>query len=250
MLSHIFLPHFPSHQSHYFLFFFFLMIRRPPRSTLFPYTTLFRSKYDEAIAVYRAAAEGKADSAYIRTRIGTLHLLAGRYQEAIRELQSAQAIDPEDSRGLLPLAQAYEGADDPVGAQQTYERLIQKEPANLEARFHRSRLQQKEGDAAGALKGYQEIIDLATGRGAVTDRESAILALAYSQVGILQLDGRQYAAAVEAFTQALNTADEPGPDLFLLLGRAEIEAGKPEEARRVSAEATQRFPANLDVRGF
>src|SRR5258708_33551257 len=29
--------------SHYSLCFFFLMIRRPPRSTLFPYTTLFRS---------------------------------------------------------------------------------------------------------------------------------------------------------------------------------------------------------------
>src|SRR2546427_2268667 len=28
----------------YVFFFFFLMIRRPPRSTLFPYTTLFRSK--------------------------------------------------------------------------------------------------------------------------------------------------------------------------------------------------------------
>src|SRR5256885_6795165 len=28
---------------HLSLFFFFLMIRRPPRSTLFPYTTLFRS---------------------------------------------------------------------------------------------------------------------------------------------------------------------------------------------------------------
>src|SRR3712207_9589395 len=27
-----------------FIYFFFLMIRRPPRSTLFPYTTLFRSK--------------------------------------------------------------------------------------------------------------------------------------------------------------------------------------------------------------
>src|SRR5256885_5458240 len=26
------------------IFFFFLMIRRPPRSTLFPYTTLFRSR--------------------------------------------------------------------------------------------------------------------------------------------------------------------------------------------------------------
>src|SRR3989442_15713271 len=30
---------------HLRFFFFFLMIRRPPRSTLFPYTTLFRSLY-------------------------------------------------------------------------------------------------------------------------------------------------------------------------------------------------------------
>src|SRR6266567_598083 len=29
----------------FFVFFFFLMIRRPPRSTLFPYTTLFRSAH-------------------------------------------------------------------------------------------------------------------------------------------------------------------------------------------------------------
>src|SRR2546426_12414108 len=35
---------FPSDCSrHLTLYFFFLMIRRPPRSTLFPYTTLFRS---------------------------------------------------------------------------------------------------------------------------------------------------------------------------------------------------------------
>src|SRR3974377_1983254 len=36
------------------LFFFFLMIRRPPRSTLFPYTTLFRS---EDLDIRRAAVE-------------------------------------------------------------------------------------------------------------------------------------------------------------------------------------------------
>src|SRR5260370_36625700 len=36
---------FKSCVSPYFIFFFFfLMIRRPPRSTLFPYTTLFRSR--------------------------------------------------------------------------------------------------------------------------------------------------------------------------------------------------------------
>src|SRR5256885_8787598 len=42
------------------LFFFFLMIRRPPRSTLFPYTTLFRSL---ALAVRAAAGDGEHDDA-------------------------------------------------------------------------------------------------------------------------------------------------------------------------------------------
>src|SRR5437016_10745469 len=41
---------------HSYVLFFFLMIRRPPRSTLFPYTTLFRSRAihppaDDAVAV-------------------------------------------------------------------------------------------------------------------------------------------------------------------------------------------------------
>src|SRR5258708_22243608 len=35
-------------------YFFFLMIRRPPRSTLFPYTTLFRSREHEGPVVRRA----------------------------------------------------------------------------------------------------------------------------------------------------------------------------------------------------
>src|SRR3989442_7731160 len=38
------------------IFFFFLMIRRPPRSTLFPYTTLFRSP--RAISAARASRRG------------------------------------------------------------------------------------------------------------------------------------------------------------------------------------------------
>src|SRR2546427_12090531 len=35
------------------LLFFFLMIRRPPRSTLFPYTTLFRSFIEGAESVFK-----------------------------------------------------------------------------------------------------------------------------------------------------------------------------------------------------
>src|SRR5256885_17230509 len=64
----------------FFLFFFFLMIRRPPRSTLFPYTTLFRSR----LAGRRNAPRSCwLDSAYqSRTR------RSGRSEEHTSELQS------------------------------------------------------------------------------------------------------------------------------------------------------------------
>src|SRR3989442_11108622 len=45
--------------------FFFLMIRRPPRSTLFPYTTLFRSVQDDPLARGPGDGEG-ADRAIAR----------------------------------------------------------------------------------------------------------------------------------------------------------------------------------------
>src|SRR3989449_8630483 len=42
----------------WFFFFFFLMIRRPPRSTLFPYTTLFRSRDGRAAGAHHVDQEG------------------------------------------------------------------------------------------------------------------------------------------------------------------------------------------------
>src|SRR3712207_8839819 len=53
--------------------FFFLMIRRPPRSTLFPYTTLFRSVQREiGVGLVEAVAfEGDQLPADVRSRVGT-----------------------------------------------------------------------------------------------------------------------------------------------------------------------------------
>src|SRR2546426_10550296 len=46
-----------------FFLFFFLMIRRPPRSTLFPYTTLFRSLVTQARRRDALAASVAVDKA-------------------------------------------------------------------------------------------------------------------------------------------------------------------------------------------
>src|SRR3712207_9298715 len=51
--------------------FFFLMIRRPPRSTLFPYTTLFRSRQPEPDRLhdhFGIADEAQEDGCHDRAR--------------------------------------------------------------------------------------------------------------------------------------------------------------------------------------
>src|SRR5437868_8344032 len=53
-------PH-TSSPSRLFSFFFFLLIRRPPRSTLFPYTTLFRSGLACLTAAYERLDEQASD---------------------------------------------------------------------------------------------------------------------------------------------------------------------------------------------
>src|SRR2546429_6753620 len=77
------------------MLFFFLMIRRPPRSTLFPYTTLFRPLFEFfEILAHSAVASGcerrRRGSAFPGKDGGRKHFLsnAKRSEEHTSELQS------------------------------------------------------------------------------------------------------------------------------------------------------------------
>src|SRR3712207_7449196 len=75
---------------------FFLMIRRPPRSTLVPYTTLFRSKAIEKVERHVADARGKG----AKVALGSERVDGkaddanggGRSEEQTPELQSRQYL--------------------------------------------------------------------------------------------------------------------------------------------------------------
>src|SRR2546427_13087728 len=77
--------------------FFFLMIRRPPRSTLFPYTTLFRSgvgdQLDDLARFAVLAAPRSAGTSRTRTRSGKVGT-AGKRRDAAKDRN-----DPDHSSG-------------------------------------------------------------------------------------------------------------------------------------------------------
>src|SRR5688572_15900089 len=94
------------HRSHTLLIllavFFFLMIRRPPRSTLFPYTTLFRSQFGEATeqecfvmlgAVGVETAERLSDNYLI---VPGVHVVARQRlsKHALQHLRAQQQVAP------------------------------------------------------------------------------------------------------------------------------------------------------------
>src|SRR5438270_5506690 len=72
------------------VFFFFLMIRRPPRSTLFPYTTLFRSELDADAGHVgdRVALHQVVQHAVLQAEPGAAEVVERRSEEHTSELQS------------------------------------------------------------------------------------------------------------------------------------------------------------------
>src|SRR3712207_8565730 len=83
------------------MFFFFLMIRRPPRSTLFPYTTLFRSwmlnlridDLDSLCATLRTAGIAvTTNPEWDMPGVGRFARIHDRSEEHTSELQSRQYL--------------------------------------------------------------------------------------------------------------------------------------------------------------
>src|SRR3712207_8162962 len=72
--------------------FFFLMIRRPPRSTLFPYTTLFRSPGQRRAAAQPGRAGAGPAARHGQAAVGALARGGPRSEEHTSELQSRQYL--------------------------------------------------------------------------------------------------------------------------------------------------------------
>src|SRR5256885_12634708 len=103
--------------TYYLFFFFFLMIRRPPRSTLFPYTTLFRSRIPapkkrrlrvfsgrrpEGVSGYAVMQDRKS------TRLNSSHLVISYAVFCLKKKKKKQktTIDSFDTQTRRPVTTA------------------------------------------------------------------------------------------------------------------------------------------------
>src|SRR5690606_40807526 len=87
-----------SHRGVCLLFFFFLMARRPPRSTLFPYTTLFRSQ--GKAKPLKAVRTDQAKAAFISGGVSTM-------AEAEHCIRPASRLTQPDQPAAAPRSEEH-----------------------------------------------------------------------------------------------------------------------------------------------
>src|SRR5258708_32570602 len=98
------------------MFFFFLMIRRPPRSTLFPYTTLFRSYTDKGARTelqvgnftVRLSEHTDLTVTNLNDQILQLGLQEGTLRLSVYQLPSGGTIEVDTPNGAVTVVQPGE----------------------------------------------------------------------------------------------------------------------------------------------
>src|SRR2546428_10270797 len=106
--------------------FFFLMIRRPPRSTLFPYTTLFRSEYEQRIAGASYEQIARSGGCILRSEEHTSELQSRSdlVCRLLLEKKDDHVLDPLSGPGATPVLDRGVGGQLPSGAQRHFSRHL------------------------------------------------------------------------------------------------------------------------------
>src|SRR2546425_10284787 len=149
------------------------MIRRPPRSTLFPYTTLFRSLgviylhiglLDEAVAEFRKALALNPFDANAQRRIGIAQIYRGEYGDGYATFRRS---GPESNPALWTYQTAWallylrRDAEASV-LMEAYLRAHHEDRGGV-VRSTRAILRAKRGDTAGAAADIREAVAAGTG---------------------------------------------------------------------------------------
>jgi tetratricopeptide (TPR) repeat protein len=202
-------------------------------------------RFEEAAQAYASLVEQSPGNPYGLYRLAGTLIPLKRYAEAREHLLTALRADPRNVRILLALGRAYEGTHESNLAEGAYRKALENDSGSMEARLFLARLHQNAGEDDEALVFYREVLSRNSARESPPER--AFYVLAATQVGIIRLLEKNYPAALDSLGQAFQASEEPSENLYALLGRACLEAGRFEESEKFLAEGREKFPDNLEI---
>jgi len=203
----------------------------------------------EALLVGESGEPLSVDAGFLLYEI---QMDAGRNDEALAIAKWLVQQDPEETRGQLALASAYDALDQPEQAESVLNRAIERDPDDLALYVALARSRRERDDPVGEIAVYQQILDRSPGHHAALvaladaqlkaeDREGAIATLEEIEarhpddlrtrvrLGFLYYEDRRYEEASERFESVL-AANPTGYEVVFFLGIAQRRSGLGDEA--------------------
>src|SRR2546425_7489556 len=210
------------------------MIRRPPRSTLFPYTTLFRS-----------AATGATDRpvrrnlALTKARLAWVHLERGESDEAVRTFEDANRLQPREGAVLLGLGAAHLYRGDEREAEVLLQRALEADPTQILALKLLGEIAYRRDDLQAARPRFESALRLDPSDAAVRERLDLILAEAGAQKDVRRLESPHFPVRFEG-------EQGKAPAQAVL---ARLESARQEIGRRWGVYPDRKIPVVLSAGG-
>lgn len=107
----------------------------------------------------KKASELEPGNAEYRYRIGRYSLLTQDFPSAIRDFQTAIALNPYDARYWLDLASAYLASGDSEGEQRALARAAQADPTTPEVIWQTANYELVEGDTNEAMRRFRTLVE-------------------------------------------------------------------------------------------
>jgi tetratricopeptide (TPR) repeat protein len=200
---------------------------------------------EEASRSLSRAVSLDPNNPYYNYALGSVMMSRANVREAYPYLKKYCALKPEDPRGRLALGAAYFYGHDPELARKELAAVVKYRATAPAAHYFLGRLDNQEGkfDAAmlelrKALEGYPRYAD------------------AYAEMGLLELKQKNYQEAEKALRKALEIDPEgytANLNLMILYQRtkdprAEAQAKRFEEIKKLRAEREKEFLRTIEVR--
>ncbi|MFN0100776.1 MAG: tetratricopeptide repeat protein [Bryobacteraceae bacterium] len=192
-----------------------------------------------ALACYRQALMEAPGDHELWAATATLLAADNRHGEAAgawhKALESAPCTAEWDMRYRLPWANALALAGERGAAVAQYDRVLQRDPSNVEATFHRAVAYMQENEADTAVSGFRRTLELAPNH-----------ARAANNLGILYQLEKDYPRAIEQYRVAIRE-DRSFPAAIYNLGSAWNEFGRPRQAIAVFRKVLHLQPENTSA---
>jgi tetratricopeptide (TPR) repeat protein len=200
-----------------------------------------RGAYGDAEASFHRVLEIDPKSYRALANLGSLCMLFGRGSEGEAYLARAAALRPDDPQLLCNLAASYKGQGRLALALETYDRVLDAEPVNVEALAGKANVLEKMGEDQAALDLTLPLVEA----GSTNANVALIFAALASGAG----RSEQALALLQRILNRQTTGTEQRCKLLFAEARLLEQAGEYDRAFQAVSTANDLVPRSFDVAG-